>query len=161
MRCSYTFEPNDETTWQCELEAGHEGVHLGNAGSPMGSWSAPNPARSLPASAESVEGSGSESGDTYARIESEAVLVQRRVMEAALAIYADRNPKYNDNWSRFGWRGCLFRVRERAERLWDQYWDKEPSRLDFDLDDAYDLLNFVCFFIRAVEANNRDGEWWT
>jgi hypothetical protein len=85
---------------------------------------------------------------------------QQQIFDRALRIYAKRNERYKDNWRRFGWRGCLFRIRERTERLWDTYWQGGSAGLEADLDDAYDLLNFVAFFIRAVEEGNRGGSWF-
>jgi hypothetical protein len=95
----------------------------------------------------------------------DAEACQAVVFLEALKVYAER--KYNDNWVRFGWRGCLFRLRERVERLWDNLWDATPPPTDFtkwcgeNLDDAIDMINFAAFFVRAVRENNRDGSWWT
>lgn len=98
----------------------------------------------------------------------DATLEQLAVFIAALDVYHERNVKYKDNWKRMGWRGQLIRIRERAERLWDDFWNKEGATgsgddieiNDWEVDDALDLINFAGFFVRAVEAGNRDGEWW-
>lgn len=107
----------------------------------------------------------------------QAVREQFGILSEALIIYAQRNVKYKDNWRRFGWRGCLFRVRERAERAWDNLWDAVTPQVaagegrslsaeaeEFvataDYDDLLDMINFACFTIRAVRENNRDGSWW-
>jgi hypothetical protein len=84
---------------------------------------------------------------------------QRRIMDEALAIYTERNERYVDNWRRFGWRGCLFRLRERVERAWDELWDADPEGALHD-DDLVDLINFAAFTVRAIRERNRDGEWW-
>lgn len=84
---------------------------------------------------------------------------QERILEQALFIYDERNKKYRDNWGRFGWRGCLFRIRERAERAWDHLWDASDGD-KHDVDDLYDLINFAAFAIRAIEDGNRDGTWF-
>jgi hypothetical protein len=97
-----------------------------------------------------------------------AVAEQADVILSALQVYVDRNVKYKDNWRRFGWRGCLFRLRERVERAWDYLWDApviEGTELALseelhDLDDMIDLINFAAFTIRAVREGNRDGSWW-
>jgi hypothetical protein len=92
--------------------------------------------------------------------DSDAENAQAHVLVEALAIYAERNPKYNDNWRRMGWRGVLIRIRERAERLWDEMWDAPPKGV-WDSDDALDLINFAAFMVRAVEGETtRDGSWW-
>lgn len=79
----------------------------------------------------------------------------------AFQLYERRNVSYNDNWKRYGWRGCLFRVRERAERAWDVLWNSSPIN-DNGRDDLVDLLNLTAFTIRAFDSCNRDGEgaWW-
>ena len=101
-----------------------------------------------------------------------ALNAQAEVLCEALRVYAQRNIRYKDNWTRMGWRGMLVRVRERAERLWDSLWDAAPidgpgdplpgAIHDHDkrLDDAIDLINFAGFLVRAVRAGNRDGSWW-
>jgi hypothetical protein len=99
---------------------------------------------------------------------------QLTILVQALGVYVDRNRRYKDNWRRFGWRGCLFRLRERAERAWDDLWDAHTPRTrppedafrfepaDVHTDDLIDLINFAAFTIRAIRENNRDGEgkWW-
>jgi hypothetical protein len=83
---------------------------------------------------------------------------QRAVLEQALRIYEERNRKYNDNWRRFGWRGCVFRVRERAERAWDAlFWAEDGAEA---VDDLLDLINFAAFTVRAIREGNRDGTWF-
>jgi hypothetical protein len=86
----------------------------------------------------------------------------------ALEIYSDRNGRYKDNWRRFGWRGCIFRIRERAERAWDDlFYAEVPEHIedhkrwaDAKVDDLVDLINFSCFAIRAIREGNRDGTWF-
>lgn len=100
----------------------------------------------------------------------ESTKVQAEIMAEALRVYERRNEKYKDNWRRFGWRGCLFRIRERAERAWDDLWDQEPMatqanpeptrNVPNDADDLIDLINFAVFAIRAIREGNRDGSWW-
>lgn len=90
---------------------------------------------------------------------------QLHVFIQALKVYSERNAKYNDNWRRMGWRGMLVRVRERAERLWDDLWDAEgPLQRDgapeIDVDDAIDLINLTGFLVRGVHDGIRDGSWW-
>lgn len=91
--------------------------------------------------------------------------IQFDIMMESLEIYNGRGRKYNDNWRRFGWRGCLFRLRERAERAWDHWWGQselgwEGREAPADVDDLLDLINFACFTIRAIREDNRDGSWF-
>lgn len=88
--------------------------------------------------------------------------VQRNIFTKALQIYEDRNNLYHDNWRRFGWRGCMFRIRERSERAWDALWDAPAANPPQEIvDDLLDLMNFAAFCIRAIEEGNRDGQWWS
>lgn len=95
----------------------------------------------------------------------EALRLQHEIMLKALKVYDQRNVRYKDNWRRFGWRGCLFRIRERVERAWDDLWDYDPDdveSMEYKIDDLIDMINFVVFAVRAVQGKNRDGEggWW-
>lgn len=90
-----------------------------------------------------------------------AIEAQLTVMLQALSIYDDKNKDYKDNWVRMGWRGLLIRIRERSDRLWDKWWDREQAETR-DEDDALDLINFAAFFVRAQRngMTTRDGQWW-
>lgn len=86
------------------------------------------------------------------------------VLLRAAILYADRNPRYNDNWRRAGWRGCLIRIRERSERLWDFLWPRrsEEDAQNVAVDDAIDLINFAAFLVRGIEGETtHGGEWWS
>lgn len=89
----------------------------------------------------------------------DAELAQVVVLLEAAQVYSKRNVKYKDNWKRMGWRGCLVRVRERSERLWDNLWTKKDVYED-DLDDALDMINFLGFLVRGARGESTaDGEW--
>jgi hypothetical protein len=99
-----------------------------------------------------------------------ALQKQMAILADALMIYDERNEKYHDNWKRMGWRGTLVRLRERAERLWDSYWNADDlgdleaeMYVPRDVDDALDMINFVAFFIRGMNGREttRDGSWWS
>jgi hypothetical protein len=117
-----------------------------------------------PAEMEGITLDGEAVGGVRIAWTTDAESRQAMVLLEALKVYAERNPRYNDNWRRFGWRGCLFRLRERVERLWDYLWDaplrEDPDSPLLDLDDAIDLINFAAFTIRAVRMDNRDGSWF-
>lgn len=94
---------------------------------------------------------------------------QMTIFLEALKVYDQRNAKYKDNWRRMGWRGMLIRVRERAERLWDDFWDAPAQSVlsddttmavTHDVDDAIDLINLAAFLVRGIREGNRDGAWW-
>src|SRR5262245_17659558 len=95
--------------------------------------------------------------------EDPAMLSQAEVLLEALHVYAKRNAQYHDNWKRRGRRGRVVRIRERAERLWDQGdWSRETAPgPEPATDDAIDLINFAAFLVRANRGEaTRDGEWW-
>lgn len=96
--------------------------------------------------------------------QAEAAKAQLMIFGDAMNVYIARNERYKDNWKKMGWRGQLVRMKERVERLWDDFWGKEPIPDGVDelmnVDDAIDLINFAAFFIRAANDNNRDGDWW-
>lgn len=93
---------------------------------------------------------------------SESNIVQLEVLLEALKVYDERNVKYKDNWKRFGWRGCLFRLRERTERAWDDWFHGDVDIDEMpDVDDLIDLINFAAFTIRAIREGNRDGSWFS
>jgi hypothetical protein len=90
---------------------------------------------------------------------------QMAVFMKALRIYEQRQEQHGDAvWKASGWRGMLVDMRKKLDRCWFRYWNQDnqmtPKEEYTDaLDSAYDLLNFTAFFIRQVEAGNRDGEW--
>lgn len=90
---------------------------------------------------------------------------QMMVFQRAHAIYRERQEEHGDQvWQASGWRGMLVDMRKKMDRAWFKFWnqdDKFTPKEDYTkaLDSAYDLLNFTAFFIRQVEAGNRDGTW--
>lgn len=87
----------------------------------------------------------------------ESALEQAEVMLGALRIFAERNARYKDGWATAGWRGVLFDLRKKTERLWRQFWHGQLTIAS--VDDAYDLINFAAFFIRAQASGL--SEWGT
>lgn len=83
------------------------------------------------------------------------------VLLQAAAIYSVRNEMYNDNWQRQGWRGCMFKLRLKVERVWEAWWNAEPAPQypNKDVDDLLDAINCAAFAVRAIRTNNRDGSW--
>lgn len=91
--------------------------------------------------------------------------IQEQIFMEALVIFNERQERYGDEvWQASGWRGMLVDMRKKLDRLWAEYYNldntgKHINAESYDLDSAYDLLNFTVFFIRQVRANQRDGEW--
>lgn len=87
---------------------------------------------------------------------------QFNVFLKAMIIYYERQEQHGDQvWQASGWRGMLTGMYAKMERAWYRYWNADPDEEDLmeALDSAYDLLNYTAFFIRQVEARNRDGSW--
>ncbi len=157
----------DRVVARCSLRLGHSGPHEDRTQGTVWNDSEIG-ATSLCASEEGEESRGYSVTGRYATIllpedASDSIIAHSQVLLRALDIYANRNERYKDNWRRFGWRGLLFRIRERAERAWDDLWDGNPEmREAISDDDLIDLINFAAFAVRAIDEGNRDGEgkWW-
>lgn len=88
---------------------------------------------------------------------------QMVVFYECLRLFEERNTRYKDLWKADGWRGSLFSLKHKVKRLWQQFWidnakDKGTKEKP-ELDDAYDAINYIAFFIRNVQANNENGSW--
>lgn len=81
---------------------------------------------------------------------------QLSVFLAAFETYAERNARHADTWKDSGWRGALFDIRKKIDRLWNEYMvsDTPPN----DLDSAMDAINYLAFFVRARETGV-EGTW--
>lgn len=86
---------------------------------------------------------------------------QVTTMLRALEIYGKKDRLYGSAWKRLGALNNLTRMSTKVERLLEMYWHQDNHRLSaessvvVDLDDAYDLLNYSCFFV----AQASKGQW--
>lgn len=86
-----------------------------------------------------------------------------RVMEEARKIFVERQDQYGDQWKQYGWRGCLYNLRRKAERAWRQLWGADlpvdgavvPGR-----DDLLDAINYAAMCVIAIHERDRDGSFW-
>lgn len=86
---------------------------------------------------------------------------QARVLMEALVIFGEKNAKYKDNWRRQGFRGPLYDLRRKVERMWDEFWHKEVREdEELDVDDGLDVINYAGILVRALREGDRDGKWW-
>jgi hypothetical protein len=62
---------------------------------------------------------------------------------------------YGEAWRESGWRGCLFKVRERMDRLWVGSWlqGKRPRK-----DTIPDMINYLAFMQRCMD-DKAWGDW--
>jgi hypothetical protein len=91
----------------------------------------------------------------------------KEIMERALNIMVERDPKYHDSWKNYGWRGAIFNMRRKAERVWHLMFNLDPNDLNTDtmhrdVDDLYDIINYATMAVQCIEDANRDGTdgWW-
>jgi hypothetical protein len=93
--------------------------------------------------------------------EDDPYLAQFEVLMEAMAIYVERTTVRKEHWKRQGWRGPLFDVREKAERLFYRFWDREPGPVSSkESEDALDLINYAALLVRAFRTGDRSGHWW-
>ena len=91
---------------------------------------------------------------------SQSNLEQLGIFLSALEIMDEREKRYKELWKKDGWKGNLFHVKSKFMRMWQQFWiDEGRSEVEgkSELDDAYDLLNYVAFFLRNYNENNEKG----
>ncbi len=99
------------------------------------------------------------------------LLEHTRVLLAALQIHEQRREEYGDNWRRQGYRGSLFKLRLKVERVWDGLWGQITNReidtsqgnmqptIDQKTDDLLDAINYAAMAWRLARVGDRDGEW--
>jgi hypothetical protein len=78
-------------------------------------------------------------------------------LERCFEIYQERSAKYGEVWKQYGAINNLVRAATKVDRLMEQWWFDPPPH-DYDLDDAYDAINYLIFFIRNVKEINFTGE---
>lgn len=91
----------------------------------------------------------------------DSMLEQIAVLVESLRIYKDRRDRYGDAWKMYGWTDSLFHVRNKMTRLDSEFWRTPPEDHEqalARLDNARDMINYLTFFIRNVEADNERGE---
>jgi len=87
----------------------------------------------------------------------------KEIMERALAIMVERDPQYHDSWKNYGWRGAIFNLRRKAERVWHVLFNANPPELVAqNEDDLLDIINYAAMAIACMREENRNGltNWW-
>ena len=81
---------------------------------------------------------------------------QLGVFLQAFEIFVERTERHGDTWKASGWRGALFDMHKKMDRLWNEFMvsDSPPE----DVDSALDLINFAAFFVRAQQQGIK-GTW--
>lgn len=88
----------------------------------------------------------------------DTTLDQISIFRRALEIFESKNNAdggYEDLWKQYGWADNLLHMRSKLSRIERRFRDQGATHVD--LDDAYDLLNYVVFFIRNVLEENPNG----
>lgn len=86
----------------------------------------------------------------------ETEVQQAMVFLEALCTMRGRQQGYKDVWRLSGWRGMLFDVKKKAERLWFQYWFGGGAE---HCDSGIDIINYAAFFVRQFRAGDEHGHW--
>lgn len=74
----------------------------------------------------------------------------------ALRIMCERGYQPNGaSWKKSGWRGQLFEIKKRAERLWETSW----LRNRFNPNDSLDIINYAGFYYRTGGTGPAWGDW--
>jgi hypothetical protein len=79
--------------------------------------------------------------------------------DEALAIMVDRTSSYGLVWQQYGALNNLVRAATKVDRLMETWWfHDDPSLIHKDaLDDAFDAMNYLNFFIANARAGNITG----
>lgn len=74
----------------------------------------------------------------------------------ALTVMCKRgyNPD-GETWKKGGWRGLLFELRKKTERMWHRSWTNDQ----FDDDSPIDMINYAGFYYRFRCEGLPWGEW--
>ncbi len=75
-----------------------------------------------------------------------------RALMKSYEIYLQRNAKYSDVWKNYGALNNLVRGATKVDRLMEVWWHGDGTLHKDALDDAYDAINFLAFFI--AQATN-------
>lgn len=87
---------------------------------------------------------------------------QFEVFMRALKLFDERNRTYRNVWETYGALSNLLRAATKVDREMEIWWHSadpghNPLQHKESLDDAYDALNYLVFFIRCVGALNITG----
>lgn len=86
------------------------------------------------------------------------------VLWEALEIFEERSEDYGEVWKQYGALNNLVRSAVKVDRLMEQWWfgsveAGDPVTLRSDgLDDGYDAINYLVFFIRQARWGNITGQ---
>lgn len=94
--------------------------------------------------------------------ENEETTEQLAVFLAALKLFEDRNKTYRNIWETYGALSNLLRSATKIDRAMEIWWHDQsdngnPLLHKDNLDDAFDALNYLVFFIRCVRSGNITG----
>lgn len=83
-----------------------------------------------------------------------SAMAQLAVMSVALELFKERNDgKYHDLWKIYGASDSLHHMKSKYLRTRQNFEDvMESDAGAMDIDDALDLINYTCFYIRNMLA---------
>lgn len=92
--------------------------------------------------------------------ENEENIDQLAVFLTALKLFDDRNRTYRNIWETYGALSNLLRAATKVDREMEIWWHQgleNPLLHKEALDDAFDAINYLVFFIRCVRSGNITG----
>ena len=78
----------------------------------------------------------------------------------ALNIYRQRGLSYGEVWRQYGATANLVQAARKIDRLMEMWWHNPDGAVALQkdaLDDAFDALNYLVFFIRLARDGNITG----
>lgn len=82
-----------------------------------------------------------------------------QVLMEALRLHSDRSLSYGNVWRKYGALANLLNAARKADRLMHSWWHGSgvPALHKSNLDDAFDMINYITFFIRDAKKGNITG----
>ena len=80
----------------------------------------------------------------------------------ALKLYDERTASYGQIWRQYGALSNLLNAARKVDRSMETWWHNDGGAIPIlhksNLDDAFDALNYLAFFIRNAREGNLTGE---
>jgi hypothetical protein len=90
----------------------------------------------------------------------QAAVKHAQTLDEAASVMLHRTASYGLVWRRFGALSNLLNAARKVERLMEAWWhgNGEPALHKDALDDAFDAINYLSFFVQCAREGNITGE---